>query len=109
MTSAELNFMVTYVADMISSPTFFDQLTSQGVSADELKGTRQEANALVAAVRATPGDKIEAIAEQYHDELTAARNNFQGDWTMNRLQGFRDAQVMIGFVNSIFNKAGIRP
>jgi hypothetical protein len=108
MTAAELTFMVTYVAEMISSPTFFDQLTNEGVSPDELKGTRQEANALVAALRATPADKIDAIAEQYNDELRALRGNFQGEWVMNRLQGFHDAQVMFGFVNSIFNKAHIR-
>ena len=108
MNSAELTFALTSVAAVINSSVFFDSLTNEGVSASELEGTRQDANALVAALKATPPEKIEALGAEYNDELTNAFHGFQGDWTMNRLQGFRDAQVMIGFVTSIFNKAGIR-
>ena len=108
MNAAGLTFTLTSVAQVINSSAFFDQLTSQGVSPGELSGTRQDANALVAALRATPADKIEALVAQYNDGLTAALEKFQGEWALDRLQGFRDAQVMIGFVNTIFNKAGIK-
>ncbi|HEY9282581.1 MAG TPA: hypothetical protein VIP46_03915 [Pyrinomonadaceae bacterium] len=107
MNAAGLTFTLTSVASVINSTVFFDQLLNQGVSADELNGTRQQANALVNALKATPPDKIEALVAQYNDELTSALDSFQGDWTTNRLQGFRDAQIMIGFVNTIFNKARI--
>jgi hypothetical protein len=108
MNAAELTFALTSVTAVINSSVFFDSLTNEGVSAPELKGMRQDADALVAALKATPPEKIEALGAEYHDQLTNAFHSFQGDWTMNRLQGFRDAQVMIGFVTTIFNKAGIR-
>ena len=107
MNAAGLTFTLTGVAGVINSSAFFDQLVNEGVSPNELTGTRQEANALVNALKATPGDKLEALVAQYNDQLTQALDIFQSDWTMNRLQGFRDAQIMIGFVNTIFNKAGI--
>ena len=108
MNAAELKFLLTSVATVINSSVFFDQLTGEGVSADELNGTRKDATALVNALNATPPEKIEALVSQYDDQLTNAMYSFQGDWTLNRRQGFRDAQVMIGFVTTIFNKAGIR-
>ncbi len=33
---------------------------------------------------------------------------FQGEWQSKTLEGFRDAQVMLGHVNTIFNEAGIK-
>jgi hypothetical protein len=108
MNAEELTFALTSVAAVINSSVFFDSLTNEGVSAAELNGTRQDANALVAALKATPPEKIAALGTEYNDQLTKSLYSFQGDWTMNRLQGFRDAQVMIGFVTGIFNKAGIR-
>ncbi|HVG28890.1 MAG TPA: hypothetical protein VM864_04135 [Pyrinomonadaceae bacterium] len=107
MNAAGLKFTLTSVASVINSGPFFDGLTSQGVSAAELSGTREDANALVKALNTTPPEKIEAIVAQYDAELTPALERFQGDWAANRLQGFRDAQVMIGLVTSVFNKAGI--
>jgi hypothetical protein len=107
MNAAELRFLLYSVASEINSTIFYDQLTSEGVSADELKGTRQEATALVKALDAAPREKIDALASMYHDELTQLRGKFQGEWHTNHLQAFRDAQVMLGLVNTIFNKAGI--
>lgn len=108
MNTAELRFLIYSVTDTISTEVFFNELTSQGVSDDELKGTRQEGKALVHALDTAPPEKIDALASMYHDELTQLRGRFQGDWTLNRLQGFREAQIMFGLVNSIFNKARIR-
>jgi hypothetical protein len=100
--------MIGHVASTISQPIFFDKLTNEGVSADELKGTRQDATALANALKTTPAEKIEVLVTHYDDVLTHALNNFQGEWQMNQLKGFRDAQIMIGFVTSLCNKAGIR-
>ena len=44
---------------------------------------------------------------QYNDELSQALNAFDGDWAGNRLQGFRDAEVMIGFVTTVMGKSGL--
>jgi len=109
MNAAGLRFFMIGLADTINSPIYFDKLTGEGVSADELKGTRDDANALVNAINATPAERIEKLVAQFDGVLTHAHDTFQHDWQLNRLQGFRDAQVMIGFVTSLFNKAGIRP
>ena len=108
MNAAGLKFTLTSVAAVINSSVFFDSLTNEGVSAAELNGTRQDANAIVKALNTTPPEKIEELVAQHDDQLTTALETFHGDWTMNRLQGFRDAQVMVGLVTTIFNKARIR-
>lgn len=108
MNAAGLKVMIGHVASMIDQPIFFDKLTNEGISADELKGTRQDATALAKALDTTPAEKIEALVTHYNDLLTHALDKFMGGWQMNQLQGFRDAQVVIGFVTSLVNKAGIR-
>jgi hypothetical protein len=108
MNAAGLKFTLTSVAEIINSPVWFDRLTGEGISAGELKGTRQEATAIVNALKATPNEKIESLVAHYDGVLTSALQTFQGNWQLNFLQGFRDAQVMIGFVTSLLNKAGIR-
>jgi hypothetical protein len=108
MNAAGLKVTIAHVASTIEQPIFFDKLTNEGVSAAELNGTRHEARSLANALNTTPSEKIEALVAHYDDQLTHALNNFQGGWQMNQLQGFRDAQVMIGFVTSLCNKAGIR-
>ena len=54
MNAAGLKFILTSVATVINSSAFFDQLTGEGVSAAELKGTREGATALVNALNANP-------------------------------------------------------
>lgn len=101
--------MIAHVASMIEQKIFFDKLTNEGVSAAELNGTRQQARSLANAISATPSEKIETLVAHYDEQLTNANQTFQASWQMNQLQGFRDAQIMIGFVASLLNKAGIRP
>ena len=108
MNAAGLKVTINNVAEIINSSVWFDKLTGEGISADELKGTRQNATALVKALAATPPEKIESLVAHYDGVLTSAFNKFQGEWQMNFLQGFRDAQIMLGFVTSLCNKAGIR-
>jgi hypothetical protein len=108
MNAAGLKVMITHVASTINSSMFFDKLTNEGVSASELNGTRNEATRLANVINNTPPEKIETLVAHYDEQLSAALNSFQGGWQMNQLQGFRDAQVMIGFVTSLVNKAGIR-
>jgi phage terminase large subunit-like protein len=108
MNAAGLKVIINNVAEIINSSVWFDRLTSEGISADELKGTRQEATALAKALKATPSKKIESLVAHYDAQLTHALRVFQSDWQLNFLKGFRDAQVVIGFVTSLCNKAGIR-
>ena len=104
MNAAGLVFTLSGVSAVLNS-VFYENLA--GVSAGELAGTRTGAAALVKTLQNTPGAKIEAMVEQYNSELTQALDGFQGNWTGNRLQGFRDAQVMIGFVSTVMAKSGL--
>ncbi|MDT7603081.1 MAG: hypothetical protein QOF61_1078 [Acidobacteriota bacterium] len=104
MNAAGLVFTLNGVSTMLNS-VFYDNL--EGVSAEELAGTRSDMTDLAQTVQNTPGDKIEAMVDQYNPELTQALNAFDGDWAGNRLQGFRDAQVMMGFVSTLMAKSGL--
>jgi hypothetical protein len=108
MNAAGLKFFMTGVADTLNSPIWYGDLTGEGVSADELKGTQQDATALLNTINNTPPEQIEQLVAEFDGVLTHALEKFQQGWQSNRLQGFRDAQVMLGFVRSLFNKAGIR-
>ncbi len=107
MNAAGLKFIMFSVADTINSPIWYSDLTGEGVSADELKGTQQGATALLNTINNTPPEQIEQLVAEFDGVLTHAMQKFQGGWQSSRLQGFRDAQVMLGFVRSLFNKAGL--
>ena len=108
MNAAGLKFMMTSLASTLNSPIWYGDLSGEGVSAGELKGTQQDATALLDTISKTPPEQIEQLVAQFDGVLTNAMETFQGEWQANRLQGFRNAQVMLGFVRSLFNKAGIR-
>lgn len=108
MNAAGLRFFMIGLADTLNSPIWYSDLTAEGVSAGELKGTQQDATAIVNTINDTPPERIEQLVAEFDGVLTHAVETFQGDWQSNRLQGFRDAQIMIGFVTTLFNKAGIR-
>ena len=102
-----LALMLTNVASALEW-TFFDSLVNEGVHPDELRGTRQRANALAAAVRSTPHERLDELVAKFDPQLTRTMEKFQGEWQSKTLEGFRDAQVMLGHVNTIFNEAGIK-
>ncbi|HEV2762579.1 MAG TPA: hypothetical protein VGV38_06250 [Pyrinomonadaceae bacterium] len=101
--------MLTSVDSVLNSALWYDGIIKDGVSPAELEGTREESSYLVRALEATPHEKLEALVARYDPELTEHLNKFQGEWQKDRLAGFRDAQIMIGFVTTIFNEAGIQP
>lgn len=102
-----LTVMLTGVADALEWK-FFDDLVNQGVSAAELHGTRERAKSLVAVLKATPHEKLDDLVAKFDPQLTAALEKFQGEWQSKTLEGFRDAQVMLGHVNTVFNEAGVK-
>ena len=102
-----LTFMLTNVAGALEW-RFFDSLVNEGVSASELSGTRHLANKLVSTIKSTPHERLDALVAKFDPQLTQAMAKFQGEWQSKTLEGFRDAQVMLGHVNTIFNEAGIK-
>ena len=99
-----LIFTLSGVSGVLNS-VFYDNL--EGVSPEELAGVREDAADLVNTLQNTPPDKISAMVAQYNDELTQALDAFDSDWAANRLQGFRDAETMIGFVTTVMAKSGL--
>lgn len=107
MNAKGLTFMMTNVAGSLEW-SFFDALVNEGVSAAELSGTRQLANSILKTLQSTPPEQIEELVAKFDPRLTEAIERFQGEWQSNPLAGFRDAQVVLGHVNTIFNEAGIK-
>ena len=55
----------------------------------------------------TPGNKIEAMVDEFNDDLTAHLNSFNSEWGTDLLAAFRDAQIMMGYVTTIMAKSGL--
>ena len=63
--------------------------------------------AVITTLKNTPGNKIEAMVDQFNDELTAHLDSFNGEWGSDLLAAFRDAQIMMGYVTTIMAKSGL--
>ena len=109
MNAAGLRLSIFTIDQVVNSPVWYDDLVKEGVAPDELLGTRKQLSYLDRAIKATPPEKLDEIVAQYDAQLTAHSDKFSGEWQQNRLAGFRDAQITIGYVTSIFDEAGIRP
>jgi hypothetical protein len=105
MNAKGLVVMLGSVSDSLNSH-FFDKV--KGISADELKGTRSDAAALVKLLHKTPEAKIEKVVAKYDAQLSAALSKFQKEWQSDTLKGFRDAQVMLGHVSTVMAKSGLK-
>lgn len=82
-------------------------VTSGQISQGEFDGTRSDLAAAIATLKNTPGDKIEALVDQYNDQLTQYSDQFDSEWTTDYLTAFRDAQTMAGFVTTIMAESGL--
>lgn len=88
---------------------FVQKLVTDGsVSQGELDATRKGLSAASAALKKTPSEKIDAMVAEYDDELTSYFGKFQAGWQQDPLGGFRNVQVMEGYVTTILAKSGIR-
>jgi hypothetical protein len=88
--------------------SFFQSLVTDGkISQGELDGTRNNLAAVLATLRNTPSDKIEAMVAQYDNQLSEHLNKFNAGWEQDQLGGFRNAQIMAGYVSTIMAKSGL--
>lgn len=108
MNASGMAFVLTGVSAVVGMPFFQSLVTDGSISQDELDGTRNNLSAIVATLRNTPPDKIEALVARYNDELTAELDKFNSEWGQNQLSAFRDAQTMTGYVTTIMAKSGLR-
>ena len=107
MNAAGMTFVLGGVSAVLGMPFFQSLVTNGDISQGELDGTRSDLSAVIATLKNTPSAKIEAMVDQYTDELTAHLNNFNSEWGQDELSAFRDAQIMAGYVTTIMAKSGL--
>ncbi len=73
-----------------------------------LDGTRNNLKALVATLKNTPEEKIEALVGEFDEDLTAYLNKFNALGSGASIEKFRLAQIMSGLAVSIMAKAGVK-
>ena len=108
MNAAGLTFILNGVSSVLTMPMFQTLVTNGSISQGELDGTRSDLAAVVKTLQNTPGEKIEAMVDQYNDELTAHMEKFDSEWTQDYLSAFRDAQMLAGYVTTIMAKSGLK-
>ena len=90
-------------------PAFSQKLVDDGaVSQSELDGTRKNLKGLVATLKNTAEEKIEALVAEFDEELTAILNKFNALGSGANIEKFRLAQIMSGLAVTIMAKAGVK-
>lgn len=107
MNAAGMTFVLGGVYAVLQMPFFQSIVTNGSVSQDEFSGTLEDLGAVIATLKNTPGNKIEAMVDEFNDELTAHLDSFNSEWGTNQLAAFRDAQIMAGYVTTIMAKSGL--
>lgn len=93
----------------LGKPPFYQKLVDDGaVSQSELDGTRNNLKALVATLKNTAEEKIEALVAQFNQDLTAYYDKFMALGSGASIEKFRLAQIMSGMAVSIMSKAGVK-
>lgn len=108
MNAAGLVFVLTGVSAVLGMPGFQSLVTDGSVRRDELDNTRGGLSAIIATLKNTPPEKIEALVAQYDEDLTTHLNKFNTKTHEEALGSFRNAQIMIGYVTMIMTKSGLR-
>jgi hypothetical protein len=106
--AAGLTFMLAGVSAVLGMPDFQSVVNDGIVSQDEFEGTRRQLSAIIATLKNTPPEKIEALVAQYDEELTAHLDKFNTKTHEHAPDSFRNAQIMIGYVTTIMTKSSLR-
>lgn len=107
MNAAGMTFVLGGVYAVLQMPFFQSIVTNGSVSQDEFNGTVSNLAAVITTLKNTPGSKIEAMVDQFNDQLTAHLDSFNSEWGSDLLAAFRDAQIMMGYVTTIMAKSGL--
>ena len=108
MNAAGLNVMLHSVSTALEMPYYQSLVTDGSISQAEFDSTRKNLGALVATLKKTPLEKIEAMVAHDNDTLTAHMADFNAKEQTDYIAGFRGAQIMAGYVTTIMAKSGIR-
>jgi hypothetical protein len=92
-----------------TTASFYQKLVGDGaVSQGELDGTVKNLEALVATLKNTAEEKIEALVAQFDADLTAYLDKFHALGSGASIEKFRLAQIMSGLAVTIMAKAGVK-
>lgn len=108
MNAKGLPVMLAGVSATVGMPFYQTLVTDDSMSQSELDGTRHNLTAVIAILKNTPEEKIEALVAQYDEELTAHLNKFNAVGQQDVHNGFKHAQIMAGYVTTIMSKSGLR-
>jgi hypothetical protein len=107
MNAAGLTFMLDVVSGDLGMAFYQSLVTDGSISQGEFDGTRSNLAAVVVTLSKTPPDKIEAMVAQYNDQLTEHGDKYNAVRGQDILGGFRQAQMMAGYVTTIMAKSGL--
>lgn len=89
--------------------SFYQRLVDKGaLSQGELDGTVKNLEGLVAVLKNTPGEKIEALVAQFDADLSAYLDKFNALGSGASMEKFRIGQIMSGLAVTIMAKAGVK-
>jgi ribosomal protein S17E len=107
MNAAGMTFVLNGVSGVLAMPFYQSLVTDGSISQGELDGTRRNLSAVISTLRKTPPEKIEAMVDQYNQELTEHFDKFRAVGQMDCLSGFQTAQIMAGYVTTVMAKSGL--
>jgi hypothetical protein len=108
MNAAGLTFALSGIVAGLKHPAL-ERLVADGkISQSEYHGTTANLDAALATLRKTPAAAVEKMVAEHNDELTEHLSKFDGEWTVDSLAAFRDAQIMAGHITTIMAKSGLR-
>jgi len=107
MNAQGLAAILSGVSARLNMAFFQDLVTKHHIKQDELDGTRKMASSVLATLKKTPHDKIEALVAKFNAQLTHHNDAFNQK-AADALGALREAQTLLGFVSTILAKAGLR-
>jgi hypothetical protein len=108
MNAAGLIFCLKGVSSALEMPFYQSLITDGSVSREEFEGTHHNLLSVIATLKNTPAEKVEALVAEYNEDLSASYDKFIAIQQSDYIGGFRLAQVMAGYVTTIMAKACLR-
>lgn len=108
MNAAGMIVALSGVSGVLGMPFYQSLVTDGSISQSELDGTRHNLSTVIATLKKTPSERIEALVAEYNEELTAHLEKFNAIGQQDFLGGLKNAQAMAGYVTTIMDKSGIR-
>jgi len=108
MNAAGLIFCLKGVTSALEMPFYQSLITDGSVSREEFEGTHHNLLSVIATLKNTPTEEVEALVAEYNEDLSASYDKLMAFEQQDLISRFRLAQVIAGYVTTIMAKAGLR-